>query len=330
LSGQVQKALEREAYMNCEACNGEIKRNGKDRKGNQRFKCLACKKTFIEPQEKPLDDMRIPIDRAMMILRLLVEGNSIRSVERITDTDKKTITSLLLLAGEKCEALMERDIRGVSVREVQCDEIWGYVGMKEKTKKRQGRNDEDDLGDAYCFVAMERNTKLVLTWHLGRRTANDTYVFTERLARATADHSFNVYTDGFRPYRDAVVYSLGAKLVNFAQLVKQYGQMVDDDHRYSPAEVIGVEKLAIYGEPELDRVCTSHIERQNLTLRMSMRRMTRLTNAFSKKWLNLRAAYALHFAFYNFCRVHKTLRVTPAIEAGITDHVWGLEELFKS
>jgi transposase-like protein/IS1 family transposase len=313
--------------MNCQACSGRIKRNGKDRKGNQRFQCLACKKTFIEPYEKPLDDMRLSLEKALMVLRLLVEGNSIRSSERISGVEKKTILSLLLLVGQKCERLFDERIKNISVKHVQCDEIWGFVSMKEKTKKRQGRNDENDLGDAYCFVAMEQNTKLILAWHLGRRSAADTVIFTEKLADATANHNFQISTDGFTPYRDAVVYSLGAKKVDFAQLIKQYGKPVDDDHRYSPAEVIGVNKLAIYGEPDMDAVCTSHIERQNLTIRMGMRRMTRLTNAFSKKWFNLRAAYSLHFTFYNFCRIHKTLRVTPAMEAGLTDHVWSLEEL---
>jgi IS1 family transposase len=274
--------------------------------------------------------MTLPIEKALQIMRLLVEGNSVRSIERITEVEKKTILSLLLLVGQKCEALLDSRIQGVSVKHVQCDEIWGFVGMKEKTKKRQGRDDESDLGDAYCFVAMERDTKLVLTWHLGRRSASDTVIFTEKLARATADHSFQISTDGFTPYRDAVVYSLGAKLVNFAQIIKQYGKNADNDHRYSPSEVIGINKLAIYGEPDMDAVCTSHIERQNLTIRMGMRRMTRLTNAFSKKWFNLRAAYALQFAYYNFCRVHKTLRVTPMMEAGLTDHVWTLEELLTA
>ena len=316
--------------MNCPTCQSEARRFGKDKKGQQRFQCLTCKKTFIEPQDKPLDNMRLPMDKALLVLNLLVEGNSIRSTERITGVEKKTILSLLELVGQRCEALFNERIKNVSVKHVQCDEIWGFVKMKEKTKKRKGKDEENDLGDAYCFVAMEQSTKLILTWHLGRRTAADTVVFTEKLADATANHNFQISTDGFTPYRDAIVYSLGAKKVDFAQIIKQYGKLVDDDHRYSPSEVIGIEKLAIYGEPDMDAVCTSHIERQNLTIRMGMRRMTRLTNAFSKRWWNLRCAYALHFAYYNFCRVHKTLRVTPAMEAGLTDHVWSIKELFTT
>ena len=149
----------------------------------------------------------------------------------------------------------------------------------------------------------------------------------KKLGHATADHNFDVYTDGFKAYRDAIVYSMGAKKIDFGQVIKQYGRLVDDDHRYSPAEVIGTEKLAIYGEPVLDDICTSHIERQNLTMRMQMRRLTQLTNGFSKKWRMLKASLALYFAYYNFCRVHSSLRVTPAMEAGLTTSVWTLKDL---
>src|SRR5205085_4923694 len=144
---------------------------------------------------------------------LLVEGNSIRSIERITGVDKKTTLALLLVVGEKCERLMDEKIQKVSVKQVQCDEIWGFVGMKEATRKRQGRKDEDGIGDAYCFTGIDKDTKLILAWHLGRRTVADTVAFTEKLDRATADHSFQIYTDGFAPYRDAIVYSSGAKKV---------------------------------------------------------------------------------------------------------------------
>ncbi|MEN3334959.1 MAG: hypothetical protein V7641_4324 [Blastocatellia bacterium] len=316
--------------MNCITCNSETRRFGKDRKGNQRFQCLTCKKTFSEPKDKPLGNMTLAMEKVLLIMRLLVEGNSIRSTERITGVDKKTILALLLVVGEKCERLMEEKIQKVSVKQVQCDEIWGFVGMKEATKKRQGQGDDNHLGDAYCFTGMDKDTKLILAWHLGRRTVADTVAFTEKLNRATADNSFEIYTDGFIPYRDAIVLSLGAKKVNFAQIVKVFGKLQDDDHRYSPPQVIGLEKTAIFGNPDLDNATTSHIERQNLTIRMGMRRMTRLTNAFSKKWLNLNAAYALHYAYYNFCRVHSTLRVTPMMEAKLTDHVWTLEELLTA
>lgn len=316
--------------MTCPTCNSEARRFGKDRKGNQRFQCLTCKKTFSEPREKPLGEMTLAMDKALLIMRLLVEGNSIRSIERTTGVHRDSVLNLLIAAGEKCERLMEERIQKVFVKHVQCDEIWGFVGMKEATKKNQGQGDDNHLGDAYCFVGMDKDTKLILAWHLGRRTVVDTVAFTEKLARATADHGFQVNTDGFAPYRDAIVYSLGSKKVDFAQVVKIFGKPQDDDHRYSPPQVIELEKTAIFGNPNLDEATTSHVERQNLTIRMGMRRMTRLTNAFSKKWENLRAAYALHYAYYNFCRVHMSLRVTPMMEAGLTNHVWTLEELLRA
>jgi len=170
---------------------------------------------------------------------------------------------------------------------------------------------------------------VILAWHLGRRTEGDTIAFTEKLAHATRG-SFQMTTDGFKPYQHAVVLSLGAQHVDFAQLVKLYTSDREGKQRYSPAVCTGAKKVPIYGNPGMKKVSTSHIERQNLTVRMSMRRMTRLTNAFSKKWANLKHSYALHFAYYNFCKVHSSLRVTPAMEVGITDHVWSLTELLAA
>ena len=264
-------------------------------------------------------------EKAMSVLQHLVEGCSVRSTSRITGVHPKTILNLLSLAGEKCEQLMAERIRGLRVKEVQCDELWGYVGMKEKTKAKQGKDDVT-VGDAWTFVAIERHTKLVLAWHLGRRTERDTVAFTEKLAQAT-EGSFQITTDGFRPYQDAVVLSLGAQGVEFAQLVKMYASSPEGEIRYSPAECIGCKKIPVLGNPDMKKVSTSHVERQNLTMRMQMRRLTRLTNAFSKKWEKLYAMLALYFAWYNFCRVHQTLRVTPAMEAGITDHIWEIKEL---
>jgi len=188
--------------------------------------------------------------------------------------------------------------------------------MKEKTKVRKG-SDDATIGDALTFVAIERYSKLILAWHLGRRTERDTVAFTEKLAAATKG-SFQITTDGFKPYQDAVVLSLGVQGVDFAQLVKLYTANPENETRYSPAECIGCKKVPVFGNPDMEKVSTSHVERQNLTMRMQMRRLTRLTNAFSKKWEKLYAMLALYFAWYNFCRVHQTLRITPAMEAGIT------------
>lgn len=312
--------------MTCHNCESICKKSGKHRNGLQRFKCSQCKRTFTEEHAKPLEDMRLPVEKALLCLRLLVEGNSIRSTERITGVEKKTIINLLVLAGEKCERILDEKIKGLAVRDVQADEMWGYVGMKEKTKKRQGVSDPT-RGDAYTFVAIERHTKLVLAWHLGRRGMKDTVEFTEKIYNATGGR-FQLTTDGFNCYPDAVAYSLGTR-VDFSQLIKVYShpESGGGEKRYSPAEVVKAIPTPMWGNPDPERISTSHVERQNLTMRMMMRRLTRLTNAFSKKWENLRAALALHFAYYNFCRIHSTIRCTPAMEAGITGHIWELKDL---
>jgi transposase-like protein/IS1 family transposase len=311
--------------MTCHNCNSLCKRFGKHRNGLQRFRCNQCSKTFTEEHERPLDDMRLPLDRAVGILQLLLEGMSVRSVERVTGTHRDTILSLLVLAGERCQALMLAKIQNLSVKDVEVDEIWGYVGKKEGHKSD---DDGAEVGDAYCFVGMERSTKLILAHHLGKRTAKATDTFIGKLAYATSRDRYQLTSDGFSPYVSAVKMLLRDR-VDFAQLIKVYGTPRDGEQRYSPAEVVDSVPVEIMGRPVADRICTSHIERQNLSIRMGIRRMTRLTNAFSKKWENLEAAYALWFAFYNFCRVHKTLRVTPAMEAGITNSAWTIGELLQ-
>lgn len=310
--------------ITCEACNMDCQRFGKHRNGLRRFRCPNCKKTYTEAHKRVLDSMYIPQEKAILALRLLLEGNSIRSTERITDLNVNTLMSLLVKAGDRCQTLMVSKIQSLHVQDVEADEIWGYVGKKEGHKSD---DDGAEVGDAYCFIGMERNTKLVLAYHLGKRTAKSTDAFIGKLAYATAPFNrFQLTTDGFSPYVSAVKLLLRDR-VDFAQLIKVYGSPRDGEQRYSPAEVVDSVPVEIMGRPVADRICTSHIERQNLSVRMGMRRMTRLTNGFSKKWENLEAAYALWFAYYNFCRVHKTLRVTPAMEAGITDHVWTIAEL---
>lgn len=314
--------------MNCPNCQKPAIKFGVHRNGLRRFRCKACKITFTEPHENHLDGMYLPEEKAVSVLQHLVEGCSVRTTSRITGVHVKTILNLLSIAGEKCERLMAEKIRSLKVKEVQCDEMWGYVGMKEKTKAAQD-SDDKMVGDAWTFVAIERYSKLVLTWHLGRRTERDTIAFTEKLATATKGN-FQITTDGFKPYQDAVVLSLGAQGVDFAQLVKLYAPGQESEVRYSPSVCIGCKATPIFGNPDRAKVSTSHVERQNLTMRMQMRRLTRLTNAFSKKWEKLYAMLALYFTWYNFVRIHQTLRVTPAMESGVTDHVWSLRDLLKA
>ena len=321
--------------MICQDCNNEARKRGKDRKGNQRYYCATCFKSFTEDQDKPLDNMYLPFDKAEHCLKLLLEGCSLRSTERITGVSLHTLLRLLVVTGEKCERLLENRIKDVRVKDVECDELWCFIQMKQKTVKknilRYEYGDEVKIGDAYTFVGFERNTKLVLAWHLGKRTFEDTWAFTKKLDRATADHTFQITTDGFAQYRDAIEMELGHKNVDFAQLIKVYATPDSHEHRYSPPVVVDIITNVISGNPDPKRICTSIVERQNLTIRMQMRRFTRLTNAFSKKWENLKAALALFFAFYNFCRPHSSIKKqTPAMASGLTDHVWTIQELLAA
>jgi IS1 family transposase len=232
----------------------------------------------------------------------------------------------LALAGEKCERVIADEIKNVEVRDVECDELWSYCGKKQKRVRPE---DDQNLGDCYVFVGIERHTKLVLNIAMGNCDQATTDAFVEDLRHATARTPFQITTDGFAPYRSAITTTLHDRLTGFAQLLKVYRATHEGEARYSPAEVKSVEVVPVAGNPDPERTCTSIVERQNLSVRMGVRRFTRLTNAFSKKWENHWAAVCLWFAYYNFCRIHKSLRVIPAMEAGITDHVRDLSELLN-
>ncbi len=317
--------------MQCPTCQAEARKFGRDRYGNQRYQCLACRKTFSDRPANPLGTMRIGMDKALAVLQLLLEGVSIRATMRVTGVNRTTVLELLTLMGGRCEQMLASRIKKLPVKDVQVDEVWGFVWCKEKTRERRYTG-EDGIGDAYAFIGIERTTKLVLAWHLGRRDKEETREFARKLAAATSGH-FQITTDGFKPYRSAIPDILPG--ADFATLVKEYATK-EDDHRYSPGEVCGVVKTPVNGHPEPARVCTSHVERQNLTVRMQNRRMTRLTNAFSKKWANHRAMLALSFANYNWVRPHQTLtenadgrKTTPAMAAGLETEVWTLRRLVE-
>jgi len=312
----------------CRSCGGRTIGWGKDQDGNARRRCKACKATYGIIPARPLGAMRLDMDKAVLCLSLLTEGSSIRSTERVSGVHRDTICRLLRKAGEKCEALLNRLVQGVQVEDVQADELWCFVGMKEKTKHKLKKTDAE-LGDAYTFVGIERTSKLVLAWHLGRRNTWDAHDFIEKLGTATTGR-FQLSTDGFNGYPNAVEYALGAR-VDFGQLIKTYSaETVDSERRYSPARIISAEKVAVSGSPKEERICTSHVERANLHIRMQMRRFTRLTNAFSRKRDNLRAALALHFAAYNFTWMHSGIRMTPAMKAGIARAPWSLADLLTA
>ena len=312
--------------MTCHSCRIECKRHGRDRRGTQRFKCRQCSKTFLEPQAEYLDGMYLPMEKAEMVLSLLLEGNSVSTIERVTGVHHGTILKLLVLVGEKCERIMARKIVNVQVRDVEADEVWSFIGKKEKRVRPE---DDQNLGDCYTFVAIERHSKLVLNIAMGKRDQRTTDSFIEGVRHATAHSRFQITTDGFGPYKSAITTTLHDRC-DFAQLIKVYRSPQDGEKRYSPAEVSAIEVVPVMGNPDPDRICTSIVERSNLSLRMGMRRFTRLTNAFSKKWENHWAAVALWYCWYNFGRVHKSLRVTPAMAAGISDHIWSVREILEA
>ena len=268
--------------------------------------------------------MYVPADRAALAVQLLIEGNSIRSTERITKLDRNTIMRLLVLAGQRCEALMDSRMQNVHSRYLQIDEIWTFV---QKKNRHVRKGDSPEVGDQWVFVAIDAETKLVPAFHVGKRHREDTRTFLWNLYERIEGRT-QITTDGLTHYTAGVPDAFGLD-VDFAQVVKLFGEWGQSgaDARYSPSPIVEVISKVRTGDPDPAHISTSHVERQNLTMRMAIRRFTRLTNAFSKKLANLKAAVALHFAYYNFCRIHQTLRVTPAMEAGLTDHVWTIAEL---
>lgn len=257
------------------------------------------------------------------VIACLVEGNSQRATTRMTGVAKKTVARLANELGEACERFTDRTFRNLQCERIQCDEIWSFVGCKEKNRKRAVNKQHP--GDVWTWVAIDPETKLIPMWYVGDRTAQSAYHFMRALAPRLAKR-VQLSTDGHRAYLVAVEAAFAFRPIDFAQVVKIYGN-TDSQGRYSPADFVTETITVVSGTPDPELISTSHVERQNLTMRMQMRRFTRLTNAFSKKLTNHRLACAVHFVHYNFCRVHQTLRVTPAMEAGLADHVWSLAEM---
>ncbi len=269
---------------------------------------------------------RLSTDRQAAIAAALVEGNSIRATCRMTGAAKGTVLKLLRDLGMACMDYHDTHVRNVRSRRVQCDEIWSFCYAKSKTAlNRQRLQGAPGVGDVWTWVALDADSKFAISYLVGGRSARWANAFMDDLAYRL-DSRVQLTTDGHRVYLDAVEGAFGMD-VDYAQLVKLYGEEPLAEKRYSPGECVGCKRTRINGRPELRHVSTSFVERQNLTMRMSMRRFTRLTNAFSKKVENLRAAVALHFMYYNFARIHQSLRVTPAMEAGLADHVWDIEEI---
>ena len=265
-------------------------------------------------------------DKQEMVINMLIEGNSIRSTERMTGVHRDTIMRLGVSVGAACEVLHNDMMRNLPCKRLQLDEIWCFVGKKQRHVTKE--DDSATVGDAWTFCAIDADTKLIPAFRVGKRTAEVTDAFVDDL-RSRLTNRVQISTDGMSAYVDAIEDSFGAA-VDFAQIIKVYEADALGAGRYSPPKVVSTEVKVITGRPARGHISTSYVERQNLTMRMQMRRFTRLTNGFSKKWENLCAAVALHFAHYNLCRVHSTLRITPAMAAGVTDHVWSIGELLEA
>lgn len=256
------------------------------------------------------------------VISALVEGNSINATSRMLGFSTNTITKLLVQMGDACRGYHDEHVKGVAAKRVQCDEIWSFVGAKQKNVTVEQM--EEGWGDAWTWTALDADSKLVISYLVGQRGAWWAKRFMEDVASRVSTR-IQITTDGHRAYAEAVEGAFGMD-VDYAMLIKLYGNDSFADRRYSTGECIGTQTSVLAGSPDPAHISTSYVERLNLTTRMQIRRFTRLTNAFSKKLENHEAAVALHFMHYNFCRIHKTLRVTPAMEAGLTGHVWTIEE----
>lgn len=249
-----------------------------------------------------------------------------RSVSRVADVSINTVSKMLVDAGEVCAAYHDQYVRGLQSKRVQCDEIWSFCYAKNKNV-RDAKAAPDGSGDVWTWTALDADSKMIVSWSVGKRDADSAYAIMEDL-RSRIKTRMQLTTDGHKAYLQAVSDTFGAD-IDYAQLQKIYGAVHGNpnERRYSPAECIGAKKEAVQGDPDMKHVSTSFVERQNLNMRMGMRRFTRLTNAFSKKIENHCHALALYFMFYNFCRIHKTLKVSPAIEAGVADRLWSMEDI---
>lgn len=270
---------------------------------------------------------KLPVAKRVQILSMLCEGSSMRSISRVCDVSINTVSKLLVDAGKVCIAYHDQNVRGLQCKRVQCDEIWSFCYSKERNVKAAKAAPEGS-GNVWTWTALDADSKMIVSWAVGGRDAETARDVMEDL-QSRVKSRMQLTTDGLRLYLDAVQEAFGADGVDYAQLIKIYGAAPGkgDERRYSPAECIGAKKMRVDGEPDPKHVSTSFVERQNLNMRMGMRRFTRLTNAFSKKVENHCHALSLYFMFYNFCRIHKTLKVSPAMAAGVTDRLWSMEDI---
>ena len=267
---------------------------------------------------------KLPTEKRAQILQMMVEGVSIRAISRMTNASKNTIVKLLADAGQACSEYQDKTLRNLTCKLIQADEIWSFVYAKQKNVPQEKRG-QFGYGDVWTWTAIDADTKLVPCWHVGRRDADAAYAFMMDLASRLTNR-VQLTTDGHHAYLTAVDYAF-ARDIDYARLVKQYGTAPEAEKRYSPPVCLGTERHIVRGRPNPEEISTSYVERQNLSMRMGMRRFTRLTNAFSKKVENHMHAISIYFMHYNFVRIRQTLRCTPAMEAKVTDRLWSIQDM---
>ena len=307
--------------MTCNRCHHVVRKFGVYGKRRiQRYRCTSCKLTFSEPTPKLGTHYTDP-ETAAKALAMMLEGMSVRAISRLTGLHKHTILELMKTAAEKARAVLDSKVQHVSPRYMQMDEMWGFIHTREPNLNE---GDPTEWGSTMLWLALDSETKLLISHHVGSRNGVSAHAFVSDL-RARTDGRYQVTSDQYNAYVGAMREHFGQN-VDFGQLRKIYGRLQTETW-YGGGYVVGAVPHVKIGSPDFSRISTSHVERTNLSVRMHLRRFTRLTNAFSKKLDNLKAAVTLYVAFYNFCRVHQTVKATPAMAAGLTDHAWSITEL---
>lgn len=315
--------------MVCHRCQTEAFKFGFNPQGLQRYRCRQCRKTFSDIPARPLPDMRIDRDKLCQVVHLLCEGTGIRACERLTGLSRRTVLSIVEQAGAQCARLLDTRLRNVKAEQVEVDELWGFVRCKQAIAAP-----DTNEGDQFTYLSMERTTKLIINWFVGKRTKENTDIFMHDL-KARLANRVQLSTDGLdfykgRKFCHGAVHRAFGYEVDYGVEIKRYGYEMQNQRRYSAPPCIGVTRIAKLGNPVRNLICTSHAERTNLSVRIFSRRHTRLTLGFSKKFENHKHAIALFVAHFNFCRKHSTHGKTPAMASGLTDHVWTIQELLMS
>jgi transposase-like protein/IS1 family transposase len=325
----VRMKINEDKNNSCPECGGDCKRKGsfKNRNGiTQRYQCLVCGKTFSDKQ--PLEGIRTDLDKAAQIVAMLCEGIGIRAASRLSGVTQKTVLNILEMAGQKAERLLDAKVRGIQPKHVEIDEVYGFVGCLQKNV----RDENDPRGEQYAHLAIDGDTKLILHVHIGRRTLFDARDFMEGL-KAKIDGRFQLTTDGYQGYTAPCggVKLVFGNQVDYATEIKTYGPAIaEGPRRFNPIICKEVKRTPRFGFPNLSITTTNHAERMNLSVRLFNKRFARKTLGYSKKLQNHKYAMLLQVAHFNFCRKHSAHGTTPAMAAGITDHIWTAKELIEA